>query len=56
MQHDLVASECAADAALRVVPMGAGMAGPLIIAFGTPTQQRRWMRSGCTWIAGSGRG
>jgi alkylation response protein AidB-like acyl-CoA dehydrogenase len=43
MQHWLFASECAAADAPRIAPMGPGMVGPVIIAFGTPEQQQRWL-------------
>lgn len=43
MQHYLFASVCAAADAPRIAPMGPGMVGPVIIAFGTPEQQQRWL-------------
>jgi alkylation response protein AidB-like acyl-CoA dehydrogenase len=43
MQHYLFISELAdADAPARA-PMGTGMVAPVIIAYGTPEQQRRWL-------------
>lgn len=43
VQHYLFASVCAAADAPRIAPMGPGMVGPVIIAFGTPAQQQRWL-------------
>ncbi len=43
MQHYIFASELAAANAPPLAPMGTGMVGPVIIAFGTPEQQQRWL-------------
>lgn len=43
LQHYLFASELAAADAPPLAPMGTGMVGPVIIAFGTPAQQRAWL-------------
>ena len=43
MQHYLFACELAAADAPPLAPMGTGMVGPVIIAFGTPEQQARWL-------------
>ncbi len=43
MQHYLFASELAAADAPPLAPMGTHMVGPVIIAFGTPEQQQRWL-------------
>ncbi|MFO1326511.1 MAG: acyl-CoA dehydrogenase family protein [Rubrivivax sp.] len=43
MQHYLFASELMAADAPRIAPMGPGMVGPVLIAFGTPEQQQRWL-------------
>lgn len=43
MQHYLFASELAAADAPALAPMGTHMVAPVIIAFGTPEQQRRWL-------------
>ncbi len=54
MQHYLFASELAAADAPPLAPMGTHMVGPVIIAFGTPEQQRRWLpgiRSGADYWA-----
>lgn len=43
MQHYLFAVELAAADAPPLAPMGTHMVGPVIIAFGTPEQQQRWL-------------
>lgn len=43
MQHYLFASELAAADAPPLAPMGTHMVGPVIVAFGTPEQQQRWL-------------
>ena len=43
MQHYLFASELAAADAPRIAPMGPAMVGPVLVAFGTPEQQQRWL-------------
>lgn len=43
LRHYLFASELAAADAPPLAPMGTHMVGPVIIAFGTPDQQRRWL-------------
>ncbi|ARN19690.1 acyl-CoA dehydrogenase family protein [Piscinibacter gummiphilus] len=43
MQHYLFAAELAAADAPPLAPMGTHMVGPVIIAFGTPEQQQRWL-------------
>lgn len=43
MQHYLFASELAGADAPPLAPMGTHMVGPVIVAFGTPEQQRRWL-------------
>ncbi|MBI5256904.1 MAG: acyl-CoA dehydrogenase family protein [Burkholderiales bacterium] len=43
MQHYLFASELAAADAPPRAPMGPGMVAPVIMAFGTPEQQQRWL-------------
>lgn len=43
LQHYLFASELAAADAPPLAPMGTHMVGPVIIAFGTPEQQQRWL-------------
>lgn len=43
MQHHLFAAELAAADAPQVAPMGPSMVAPVLIAFGTPEQQRRWL-------------
>jgi alkylation response protein AidB-like acyl-CoA dehydrogenase len=43
MQHYIFASELAAADAPPLAPMGTHMVGPVIIAFGTPDQQRAWL-------------
>jgi acyl-CoA dehydrogenase len=43
MQHYLFARELADADAPPLAPMGTGMVGPVIIAFGTPEQQARWL-------------
>ncbi|SEL23111.1 acyl-CoA dehydrogenase [Roseateles sp. YR242] len=54
LRHYLFASELAAADAPPLAPMGTHMVGPVIIAFGTPEQQRRWLpgiRSGSDYWA-----
>ncbi|KQP13086.1 acyl-CoA dehydrogenase family protein [Pseudorhodoferax sp. Leaf267] len=43
MQHHIFASELAAAHAPPRAPMGPGMVAPVILAFGTPAQQARWL-------------
>lgn len=43
MQHYLFAAELAAADAPPRAPMGPGMVAPVLIAFGTPEQQQRWL-------------
>lgn len=43
LQHHLFAAELAAADAPQVAPMGPSMVAPVLIAFGTPEQQRRWL-------------
>jgi alkylation response protein AidB-like acyl-CoA dehydrogenase len=43
MQLYIFASELSAADAPPLAPMGTGMVGPVIIAFGTPEQQQRWL-------------
>ncbi|MDT7837265.1 acyl-CoA dehydrogenase family protein [Aquabacterium sp. OR-4] len=43
MQHYLFAAELAAADAPPRAPMGPGMVAPVLIAFGTPAQQQRWL-------------
>lgn len=43
MQHYLFASELACADAPPRAPMGTGLVAPVIIAFGTQDQQRRWL-------------
>ncbi len=43
VQHHIFASELAAADAPPRAPMGPGMVAPVIIAFGTPEQQQRWL-------------
>jgi len=43
LQHYLFAAELAAADAPPLAPMGTGMVGPVLIAFGTPDQQARWL-------------
>lgn len=43
LQHHLFAAELAAADAPQVAPMGPSMVAPVLIAFGTPDQQRRWL-------------
>ncbi len=43
VQHYLFAAELAAASAPPRAPMGPGMVAPVIIAFGTPEQQQRWL-------------
>lgn len=45
LQHHLFAAELAAADAPQVAPMGPSMVAPVLIAFGTPEQQRRWLPS-----------
>lgn len=42
-QHYIFASELAEAGAPPLAPMGTHMVGPVIIAFGTPAQQRAWL-------------
>lgn len=42
-QHDLFASELAAAGAPQLAPQGARMVAPVVLAFGTPAQQARWL-------------
>lgn len=43
IQHYLFANELATAGAPPLAPMGTHMVGPVIIAFGTPEQQQRWL-------------
>ncbi|WP_198085337.1 acyl-CoA dehydrogenase family protein [Variovorax sp. E3] len=43
MQHYIFSSELAAADAPQRAPMGPGMVAPVIIAFGTGAQKRRWL-------------
>ena len=43
MQQYIFASELAAANAPPLAPMGTHMVGPVIIAFGTPEQKKRWL-------------
>lgn len=43
LQHHIFASALAAADAPPRAPMGPGMVAPVIIAFGTPEQQQRWL-------------
>jgi alkylation response protein AidB-like acyl-CoA dehydrogenase len=42
-QHDIFASELAAADAPPLAPQGARMVAPVVLAFGTPEQQQRWL-------------
>jgi len=42
-QHDIFASELAAAGAPQLAPQGARMVAPVVLAFGTPVQQARWL-------------
>ncbi len=42
-QHDLFACDLAEADAPPLAPMGTHMVGPVIMAFGTPEQQQRWL-------------
>jgi acyl-CoA dehydrogenase len=42
-QHDIFASELAAADAPTLAPQGPGMVAPVLLAFGTPAQQQRWL-------------
>ena len=42
-QHDIFASELAAADAPALAPQGPRMVGPVVLAFGTPEQQQRWL-------------
>ena len=42
-QHDIFASELAAASAPALTPLGPRMVAPVVIAFGTPEQQARWL-------------
>src|SRR3954462_12805227 len=43
VQQHIFDEECAAAGAPRVLPFGLKMVGPVIMAFGTPEQQRRFL-------------
>lgn len=43
MQHYIFATELALAGAPPLAPMGTHMVGPVIVAFGTPEQQQRWL-------------
>jgi acyl-CoA dehydrogenase len=43
IQHYLFATELALADAPPLAPMGTHMVGPVIVAFGTPEQQQRWL-------------
>ena len=42
-QHDIFASELAAAGAPTLAPQGTRMVAPVVLAFGTPEQQQRWL-------------
>ena len=42
-QHDIFASECAAAQAPLLAPQGVRMVAPVVLAYGTPEQQQRWL-------------
>jgi len=42
-QHDIFANELATAGAPQLAPQGARMVAPVVLAFGTPEQQQRWL-------------